>query len=36
MRKNTTMSKDSDNLHKSMARIKDNYQILNNPNLKRF
>jgi len=35
MRKNTVMSKDSDNLHKSLIKLKD-YQILNNPNLQRF
>jgi hypothetical protein len=34
-RKNTVISKDSDNLHKSFARFKE-YQIMNNQNLQRF
>ncbi len=35
MRKNTGISKNSDDFHKSFARLKD-FQILNNPNLQRF
>ena len=40
MRKNTIYSRgdrdSNDNLHKSFAKIKNDYSILNNPNLKKW